>query len=67
MKTTITSIRARQIWDSRGRPTVEAEVALSCGSEGRAAAQIRSEHAVKVYDVGTLTYNITFAATIVYP
>ena len=38
MKTTITSIRARQIWDSRGRPTVEAEVALSCGSVGRAAA-----------------------------
>ncbi|MGZ5930929.1 MAG: phosphopyruvate hydratase [Rhizomicrobium sp.] len=30
---------ARQIWDSRGRPTVEAEVALAGGARGRAAAQ----------------------------
>jgi enolase len=38
MKTTIAAIRARQIWDSRGRPTVEAEVSLSGGATGRAAA-----------------------------
>jgi len=33
----ITHIRARQILDSRGNPTVEAEVALSGGEMGRAA------------------------------
>lgn len=38
MKTTITSVRARQIWDSRGRPTVEAEIALAGGGTGRACA-----------------------------
>ncbi len=39
MKTRVTSVMARQIWDSRGRPTVEAEVALAGGARGRAAAQ----------------------------
>jgi enolase len=34
----ITGIKGRQIWDSRGRPTVEAEVALACGVSGRAIA-----------------------------
>lgn len=38
MKCEIVSVAARQIWDSRGRPTVEAEVALSGGGFGRAAA-----------------------------
>jgi enolase len=38
MKTTITSVQARQIWDSRGRPTVEAEVGLAGGATGRACA-----------------------------
>ncbi|HEY1929920.1 MAG TPA: phosphopyruvate hydratase [Caulobacteraceae bacterium] len=38
MKTTISAVRARQIWDSRGRPTVEAEVMLSGGAMGRACA-----------------------------
>jgi enolase len=33
----IESIRARQILDSRGNPTVEAEVALDSGARGRAA------------------------------
>jgi len=36
--TTITSIHARRVWDSRGRPTVEAEVRLACGALGRAIA-----------------------------
>jgi enolase len=36
--TTITSIKARRVWDSRGRPTVEAEVHLACGARGRAIA-----------------------------
>jgi enolase len=36
--TTIASVEARQILDSRGNPTVEAEVTLDDGSSGRAAA-----------------------------
>jgi enolase len=34
----VTSIKARQVWDSRGRPTVEAEVRLESGAYGRAIA-----------------------------
>jgi enolase len=33
----IVDIRAREILDSRGNPTVEVEVALECGASGRAA------------------------------
>jgi enolase len=36
MSTTIRSILARRVWDSRGRPTVEAEVTLNDGAMGRA-------------------------------
>ena len=36
MNAVIRSIRARRVWDSRGRPTVEAEVNLADGSRGRA-------------------------------
>ncbi len=32
----IRSVHARRVWDSRGRPTVEAEVSLQDGSMGRA-------------------------------
>ena len=38
MKTTIAAVRARRIWDSRGRPTLEAEVTLEGGVRGRAIA-----------------------------
>jgi len=38
MTTTITAVRARRLWDSRGRPTVEAEVTLDGGATGRALA-----------------------------
>lgn len=38
MKTAIQSIHARRIWDSRGRPTIEAEVALAGGGVGRGVA-----------------------------
>jgi len=38
MKYEIRSVRGRQIWDSRGRPTVEAEVTLAGGAIGRACA-----------------------------
>lgn len=34
----ITDVRARRVWDSRGRPTVEAEVTLAGGARGRAIA-----------------------------
>lgn len=34
----IESIRGRRVWDSRGRPTVEAEVRLRSGVHGRAIA-----------------------------
>jgi enolase len=36
--THIVSVRGRRVWDSRGRPTVEAEVALEGGAIGRAIA-----------------------------
>ena len=37
MSTIITDIRAREIIDSRGNPTVEVDVELECGVIGRAA------------------------------
>ena len=36
--TRIVAIKGRQVWDSRGRPTVEAEVRLENGAIGRAIA-----------------------------
>jgi len=38
MRRAISGVLARQVWDSRGRPTVEAEVTLSGGARGRAIA-----------------------------
>jgi len=38
VKTSIASVRARRVWDSRGRPTVEAEIVLAGGACGRAIA-----------------------------
>jgi len=37
-RTTIEAVIGRRVWDSRGRPTVEAEVRLAGGSHGRAIA-----------------------------
>ena len=37
-KTSIASVKGRQVWDSRGRPTVEAEITLKGGALGRAIA-----------------------------
>jgi enolase len=34
----IRTVRGRQVWDSRGRPTVEVEVTLASGARGRAIA-----------------------------
>ncbi|MGI9483841.1 MAG: phosphopyruvate hydratase [Hyphomicrobiales bacterium] len=38
MNSEITKVIGRQVWDSRGRPTVEAEVYLAGGAMGRAIA-----------------------------
>ena len=38
MTSHIASVTGRQLWDSRGRPTVEAEVVLASGAIGRAIA-----------------------------
>ena len=38
MNTAIAGLHARRVWDSRGRPTVEAEVTLANGVHGRAIA-----------------------------
>ena len=38
MSSPITAVRARQIFDSRGNPTVEADVELESGARGRATA-----------------------------
>ena len=55
--TTITSIRAREVLDSRGNPTVEAEVTLAGGQFGRAAvpsgASTGALEAIELRDGGT--------------
>jgi enolase len=38
MTNAITSVQGRRVWDSRGRPTVEAEIRLAGGAWGRAIA-----------------------------
>src|ERR1700756_1661653 len=37
MSTKIARVHGRQVFDSRGNPTVEADVILECGAAGRAA------------------------------
>mgnify|MGYP003693708535 CR=1 FL=1 len=38
MSDAIAGIHGRRVWDSRGRPTLEAEVTLESGATGRAIA-----------------------------
>lgn len=38
MTMTVETVHARRVWDSRGRPTVEAEIRLAGGAVGRAIA-----------------------------
>lgn len=56
-ESTITRIRARRVWDSRGRPTVEADVELAAGAMGRAIAPAGASRgmreAVELRDGGT--------------
>ena len=58
MKTRITLIHARRIWDSRGRPTVEVDVTLQDGSKGTgmapAGASRGSREALELRDGGEL-------------
>ena len=55
--TRIRSLQARRLWDSRGRPTLEAEVTLADGSTGRgiapAGASRGSREAIERRDGGT--------------
>lgn len=59
MNSTISKIKARQIFDSRGNPTVEVDVYTSCGAMGRAAvpsgASTGEHEAVEIRD-GKSTY-----------
>ena len=54
MTTTITSVHAREILDSRGNPTLEAEITLADGSFGRAlvpsGASTGTKEAVELRD-----------------
>ncbi|MFO1033229.1 MAG: phosphopyruvate hydratase [Hyphomicrobiales bacterium] len=55
--TAITAVHGRRVWDSRGRPTVEVDVTLACGAQGRAiapaGASTGSGEAVDLRDGGT--------------
>ena len=55
--TTINRVHARRVWDSRGRPTVEAEVRVASGMVGRgiapAGASRGSQEAIDLRDGGT--------------
>ena len=55
--TEIRSVRGRRVWDSRGRPTVEAEVVLANGARGRAispaGASKGSREALELRDGGS--------------
>src|SRR5688572_8944902 len=56
MSTKIKEVIGRRVWDSRGRPTVEADVLLEDGSLGRAVApagaSMGSGEAVELRDGG---------------
>ncbi|NIA14129.1 MAG: phosphopyruvate hydratase [Nitrospiraceae bacterium] len=58
--TRITGIKAREILDSRGNPTVEVDVYLDCGVRGRAAvpsgASTGANEAVELRDKGAKRY-----------
>ena len=45
--TAIVSVHARRVWDSRGRPTVEAEIGLHGGARGRAIAPAGASSSVR--------------------
>jgi enolase len=55
--TRIAGVKGRRVWDSRGRPTVEAEIRLAGGAVGRAiapaGASTGSGEAIELRDGGT--------------
>lgn len=55
--TRIAYVLGRRVWDSRGRPTVEADILLECGAVGRsiapAGASTGSAEALELRDGGT--------------
>src|SRR3954470_25081461 len=55
--TRIVAVKGRRVWDSRGRPTVEAELRLAGGAGGRAiapaGASTGSGEAIELRDGGT--------------
>jgi enolase len=65
--TTIAYVHARRVWDSRGRPTIEADVLLEGGAVGRAiapaGASTGSGEALDLRDGGTAFggYNVSKA------
>ncbi len=67
--TEIIDIRAREILDSRGNPTVEADVVLACGATGRAAvpsgASTGSREALELRDKRLKRYGGKGVATAV--
>ena len=64
----IAAVRGRRVWDSRGRPTVEAEVTSSDGTVGRAIAPAgasRGSHeAVDLRDGGPLVAGLGVARAV---
>ena len=58
MESTIDRVIGRRVWDSRGRPTVEAEVVLTNGARGRAiapaGASTGTNEAIDLRDGGAL-------------
>jgi enolase len=67
MDTQIAFVHGRRVWDSRGRPTVEADVMLECGAVGRAiapaGASTGSQEALELRDGGSAFggYDVTRA------
>jgi len=65
---TITAIHGRRVWDSRGNPTVEAEVTLAGGAKGRAIAPAGasrgSREALDLRDGGTNLRGLGVAAAL---
>ena len=55
--TAISALKARRVWDSRGRPTLEVEMQLASGATGRAiapaGASMGSGEAVDLRDGGS--------------
>jgi enolase len=73
MSAEIAEVKSRAVWDSRGRPTVEAEVHLADGAVGRAiapaGASVGSGEAVDLRDGGARLrgYGVERAVTVIRP